>query len=238
MKPYYEHGGITIYCGDCRELIAGLSCDLLLTDPQYQLANGAKAALRNAASGRDRQLLGGTITSAHDWGELKGDHEPFDPACLLHFPRIILWGAIHYANRLPSSTSWLIWDKRCGIPSDDNADAEIAWSNLGGPVRIHRQLWKGIVRQGIENIAIQGEKLHPFQKPLDLMLWCIAQAKLSPGSLILDCYCGSGSTLLAAKQLGHRAIGIEIEERYCETSAMRLSQEVLDFGKAAQAVAS
>lgn len=199
----------------------------LVTDPQYQLANGKRATTMNASARRgDKRGLKGTITIAHDWGEMKGDDKPFDPTELLIFPEVILWGAIHYSDRLPRSTSWLVWDKRDGVASDDNADAEIAWTSVGGPVRLYRHLWKGLCRAGEENISIQGGKIHPFQKPAALMRWCI---NFTSAPTILDPFMGSGTTLVAAKNLGRRAIGIEIEEHYCEIAAKRLSQEVFDF---------
>jgi hypothetical protein len=226
VKPYYEDPSGKIYCADWREL-QSQSADLLLSDPQYQLANGKKATTMNATAKRGAKLLKGTVTIPKDWGHLQGDDEPFDPSPFLRFPKVILWGALHYANKLPNSTSWLVWDKRDGVASDDNADGELAWSNIGGPLRIHRQLWKGICRAGRENIATQGDKLHPFQKPVSLMRWCISL--VPDAQIILDPFAGSGSTLLAAKEQNRQFIGIEIEERYCEIAAKRMSQEVLQF---------
>jgi site-specific DNA-methyltransferase (adenine-specific) len=151
-----------------------------------------------------------------------GDTQPFDPAPLLRFPRVVLFGANHYADRLPPSPTWLVWDKRDGVASDDNADCELAWTNLGGPARLYRHLWRGLCRA-----SEQGQRhLHPTQKPVALMAWIIANWT-KPGDLILDPYMGSGPVLRAAKDLGRRAIGIEIEERYCEIAARRLGQEVL-----------
>lgn len=233
MKPYYSESGIDLYCGDCREVLPSLlpkpKVDLLLTDPQYQLANGKKATTmgRSAKRGGSGNLLGGTLVTNVDHGLMVGDDEPFDPAMFLGFPKVILWGAIHYANRLPNSTRWLVWDKRDGIDSDDNADCEMAWTNLRGPARLHRQLWKGICRAGEENIAISGGKLHTFQKPIALMRWCIGIA--GDAQTILDPFMGSGTTIRAAKDLGRKAIGIEINEAYCEIAANRLRQEVLQF---------
>ena len=192
-------GNATLYHGDCLEVLPVLSgIDAVIADPQYQLANGKKATTMNATANRGSRRLKGTTTIPKDWGMKHGDDVPYDPSPWLQFPKVILWGAIHYANRLPNSTSWLIWDKREGVASDDNADCEMAWSNLSGPARVHRQLWKGICRRGEENIAIQGDKFHPFQKPVALMSWCILQAKLSAGQTVLDTTWVAGQPALPA----------------------------------------
>lgn len=232
MKPYYSESGIVIYHADCREVLSSLPrIDLVLTDPQYQLANGQKATTMGAKARRsgDGNLLKGMYVTNVDHGTLRGDDEPFDPAPFLCYPKVILWGAIHYANKLPNSTRWLVWDKRDGADSDDNADCEMAWTNLTGPARLHRQLWKGICRAGVENISLSGGKMHTFQKPIALMKWCIGLA--GDCDTIFDPFMGSGTTLRAAKDLGRKAIGIEIEEKYCEIAANRLRQEVLSFNE-------
>jgi site-specific DNA-methyltransferase (adenine-specific)/modification methylase len=214
----------TVVCGDCLELMKSLpdGCvDAVITDPQYQLASGKKATTMNAFAGRGKNYLKGVTTIPHDWGSLHGDDSPLDPSPFLRFPKVILWGAIHYGNRLPNSTSWLIWDKRGSVASDDNADCEMAWSNLGGPARIYRQLWKGICRAGEENIAISGAKLHPFQKPVALMRWCIERA--GDCETILDAFLGSGTTAVAAKKLGRHFLGFEIEQKYVDIANERIA---------------
>jgi len=192
-------------------------------DPQYQLANGKKATTMNAKANRGRNYLKGIVTQPKDWGYMHGDDTPFDPSPLLRFKKAIIWGAIHFANKLPNSTSWLIWDKRDGVPSDDNADCECAWTNIGGPTRLHRQLWKGICRTGGENISIQGSKYHPFQKPLALMLWCLSLCL--DAETIIDPFIGSGTTAIACEKLNRRWIGIEISEEYCAIAKRRIIKE-------------
>lgn len=227
IKPYYEDSYTKIYHGDCLELLPEMpKVDLVLTDPQYQLANGKKSTTMNATANRGRRYLKGVTIIPKNWGKSIGDDKPFDPKPLLELhTKLILWGAIHFSSSLPNSTNWLVWDKRDGVASDDNTDCEMAWSNIGGPARLHRQLWKGICRSGQENIAIQGDKYHPFQKPISLMVWCIKLSKTI--GTILDPFMGSGTTLVAAKQLNRQAIGIETEEKHCKIAAKRLSQEVL-----------
>jgi len=210
VTPYYADDLVTIYHGDARELGLSIATPAaLVSDPPY----GIGATTANRSRGRGR------VAVAHDWPAVVGDDAPFDPAPWLEFPEVILWGANHYADRLPTSPSWLVWDKRIDLGSNDSADCEIAWTNLGGPARVFRHRWQGMLRD-----SERGESYHPTQKPVALMRWCIG---MTVAPLVIDPFMGSGSTLVAAKSLGRRAIGIEIEERYCEIAARRCAQEVL-----------
>ncbi len=132
--------------------------------------------------------------------------------------QVIVWGGNYFG--FEASRCWLVWDKENG----DNyfADCELAWTNLDMAVRIFRFRWQGML-QG--NMADKEDRKHPTQKPTPLMNWCIGLA--DEPNTILDPFMGSGTTLRAAKDLGRKAIGIEIEEKYCEIAAKRMAQEVL-----------
>lgn len=229
MTPYYEHGGITIYHGDCRDVLPSIAqADAMITDPPYGCGLSVDYAKRfKPGVGDWWNRLDRSGNPRHV--ALHGDSEPFDPAHLLAFgaPAKVLWGGNWFANRLPESGGWWVWDKRNGRRDVSEADwpmgeGEIAWANIGKGVRIFRHTWFGLIRD-----SEPGSHLHPTQKPVALMAWCIEQAKVPAGGLIVDPYCGSGPTLRAAKDSGRRAIGVEIEEHYCEKAAKRLSQEVL-----------
>jgi DNA modification methylase len=217
--PYYEQDGITIYHGDCREILPTLEhVDLVLTDPPYGM--GVHTDNRT----QQRSKWG----QANDYDPVAGDDEPYDPAPLMRFPRLIIFGANNFASRLPESTGWIVWDKLDGLTSkrevgfNDNSDIEIAWTNISTRSRLFRHRWMGAMK-GSE----RGQKrLHPTQKPIVLMERIIQWAT-DPGDLVLDPYMGSGSTLVAAASIGRRAIGIEISEAYCEIAARRLQQSVL-----------
>ena len=209
MRPYYEQDGITIYHGDCREILpsAWFGVDLLLADPPY----GINAVTRGKTFGTSNACETNTYIPVHD------DDRPFDPAHLLGFPKVVLWGANHYADKLPAESCWLTWDKRDGLKSNPLADCELAWSNLGGPARLFHHRWMGMIRDSETE-----RRLHPTQKPVALMRWCLSIAK--PTGAVCDPYMGSGPVLLASREFGVPAIGIEIEERYCEIAARRLEE--------------
>jgi DNA modification methylase len=127
----------------------------------------------------------------------------------------IIWGANHFANLLPPSSGWLVWDK---MQRDFSfSDGELAWTSLPLKLKI-----MSISRSSSNKESV---KAHPTQKPVALMKWCIGLVK--DANLILDPFCGSGTTLVAAKQLGRKAIGVEISEAYCKIAVERLKQEIL-----------
>lgn len=213
MKPYYEEKGITIYHGDCREILPSLPMvDLVLTDPPY----GIKADNRN------RILSRGKLAKPTDYGESDWDgqtpNEHTMALCRTRGINCILWGGNYFDS--PPSPAWLVWDKMNG--ANDFADCELAWTNLKQAVRLFRFMWNGMLRQG-ESRGVP--RVHPTQKPVELMTWCISFAPNA--KTILDPFMGSGTTLRAAKDLGRKAIGIEVSEKYCEIAARRMSQEVL-----------
>lgn len=215
IKPYYEHAGITIYHGDCREIVPYLSkVDLLLTDPPYGM-NWNTDSTRFSGGHAPSSLKRGRGRS--DWGNISGDNQPFEPGPWLDYDRVILWGCNHYAAKLPPGTT-LVWIKRFDSGFQTFlSDAELAWMKGGCGV---------YCRRDTSLLSYTAKRYHPSQKPVSLMTWCIRTAGLDKGSL-LDPFMGSGTTLMAAKVLGLSAIGIEIEEHYCEIAVERLAQELL-----------
>jgi site-specific DNA-methyltransferase (adenine-specific) len=210
MKPYFQDESVTIYHADCRDILPLLpKVGLVLTDPPYGIAHPTDYASR----GR------GKLANCRDYAPVYGDDGPFDPAAWLGMDvPLILWGGNHYASRLPDSDGWLVWDKQ-RPEALDQSTCELAWTNCIHGVRIFHWLWNGMMRRGDEDLV------HPTQKPVALFKWCLQW--LSDARLILDPFMGSGTTLRAAKDLGRKAIGIEIEEKYCEIAAKRMSQSVM-----------
>lgn len=218
MKPFYEHAGITIYHGDCREIAPPRNLDLLLTDPPYGINLDTNYSQRNSSNIRGR-----------DYAPLHGDNEMgefgwlFKVGCLK-----VIFGANNWPDQIqfnPKTCGWICWDKRT------NQDADRI---LGSPfelaVVIGQRTYEMIRLQhcGVKNAdGDNSGRFHPTQKPVRLMHRIIEMYR--PNS-IFDPFMGSGTTLIAAKNLRCRAIGIEIEEKYCEIAAKRLSQEVFEFG--------
>jgi site-specific DNA-methyltransferase (adenine-specific) len=214
MKPYYQDNAVTIYLGDCREILPQIEpVDLVLTDPPYGISYKHSGA--------------GLMSTVRHSEAVTGDDKIFDAKFLLEYSEVIIWGANHFCHSLPQDKGrWLIWDKADGRHDIDSfGDAELGWHSIGRAARIFRYAWKGVccVKVGEDN----GNRYHPTMKPQGLMRWCISLSK-STGT-ILDPFMGSGTTLRAAKDLGRKAIGIEIEEKYCEIAARRMSQEVLNL---------
>lgn len=220
MKPYYEdsQSGIVIYHGDCREIAPALTgITAVISDPPY----GMGWAFTGQGSGGRAQGGRNSVTKGE---RVFGDGEPFDPSAWLSYQSVVLWGMHHYPDKLQRG-SVLVWVKK--YPDAYGtflSDADLAWMKGGCGV---------YVSPTVNPASFQADKIHPTQKPVAIMRWCINRAGLSADATILDPYImGSGSTLVAAKEMGIRATGIEIEERYCEIAAKRLAQEVL-FGRLA-----
>jgi DNA modification methylase len=200
MTPYYADDLVTIYHGDCREWTGAFGA--VLTDPPYGIG-AHEMTLGNGARRVDR--------GDRDW-----DSERAEVGWLVDAGvPTILWGGNYFG--LPPSRCWLVWDK--GTGDNDYADCELAWTNLD---RVVKRYYRGWVGQNARETSEQ--RYHPTQKPVSLMRWCLG---FLPAAIVLDPFMGSGSTLVAAKESGRPAIGIELEERYCEIAARRCSQEVL-----------
>ena len=213
MTPYYSDDCVTIYHGRWQDL-EWPDPDLVLADPPY----GIKHPTDFASRGRS------TKGKPLDYRPVVGDDMTFDPAPWLGLAPLILWGANYYADALPPSNSWLVWDKRVreGVGVNDQADGELAWSNATKGVRIFRHMWNGMWRD-----SERGEHYHPTQKPVALMRWCLGKAGLREGQMVYDPFMGSGPVPVAAKSLGLRCVAVEVDEAYCERAALRCSQGVL-----------
>ena len=188
-----------------------LAIDLVLTDPPYGISHPTNY------KGRGRSVL----AECKDYREVMGDDVQFDPQWILSLDvPTILWGGNYFADKLPPMSGWLIWDKM-RPHTLDQATAEMAWTNCVKGARMFRYMWNGMLRDGDDVLV------HPTQKPIALMRWCLSLKWTENLQTIFDPYMGSGTTLRAAKDLGRKAIGIELDEGYCEIAANRMAQEVM-----------
>ena len=211
MKPYYQDEWVTIYHGDCREILPQLpKVDLVLTDPPYGV-------------GRDKGFGG---SSAGAWGSIArrqyNDDWDYKPdgdllgMVIKSGEKVIIFGGNFF--ELPIGSHWLVWDKLNTMPS--YGDCELAWTNIKrNSIKKYTFEYNGLL--GKENY-----RFHPTQKPIKLFAKIIVDYSES-GQLILDPFLGSGTTAYCAKKLNRKCIGIEKEEKYCEIAAKRCSQSVM-----------
>ncbi len=225
MTPYWQSadGSITVYCARWEDVhAAGLvgKPDLIHADPPY----GASTKTRRLKSypgymKRPQRGVQGGQAHQRDFPEVVGDERAFDPSSILALDRpTVAWGAPYFADKLPPSPSWLWWDKRDGVRSNDFGDGELAWTNLGGPARQFAHLWNGLCRAS----ETDGKHLHPTQKPVALSTYVFQRAKLKPGARVFVPYLGSGPDLPAAQAMGLRVVACEVVRDYCDTAIGRL----------------
>ncbi len=195
-------GRAQLWLGDCRDVEFPLEA-AIVSDPPYGIA------FVKGSGGKGKH-------SVRNIAPIHGDAEPFDPARWLTFSSCILWGANHYAARLPHGR-WLAWDKLAGLTEFDSfSDVEFAWRNGRGKDRIFSHLWKGICKDSEKGGK---ERWHPTQKPVSLMEWCIAPLA---EQTIADPYMGSGTTGIAAVKMGRSFIGCEIDPAYFDIACRRI----------------
>lgn len=219
MKPYYEADGITLYHGDCREITAWLDADVLVTDPPYGYNHRSGGGPRGAASWRNTEIANDSDTSSRDavlclWGDR--------PA--------LVFGSWK-RRRPPTTRALLVWDKggHAGM-----GDLSLPWKPNHEEVYVLGKGFSGPRSSGVISghhvVASESAgRVHPHEKPTSLLH--VLLAKCPPG-VVADPFAGSGTTLLAARAQGRRAIGVELEERYCEVIAKRLAQGDLFGGVA------
>lgn len=239
MKPYYEDGSVTIYHGDCRDVLPTLGdVDLVLTDPPYSLSVGQDhqnlpgrglrrlnffegdldwAAMTTGVVERV-MLASSTARAAYVWC----GHRQFGP----------LTEAFEGAGW---RTRFLIWRKSCPVPAPPGVGWDSAAELCVYAFREGRK-WKPPTGTKVPNVITAdsyrhgqpGKWDHPTQKPVTTA-WFPLVYSTEMDDTVLDPFAGSGTTLRTAKDLGRKAIGVEIEERYCEIAAKRCAQEVLDL---------
>lgn len=211
MNAYYDHGGVTLYLGDCREVTTWTDADVMVTDPPYGMA------VSSGWKGHHGRLTiaGDDTTETRDAALTMWT--PARPALVFTRWSLPLVGAVHR----------LTWDKGEHVGMGDLAEP---WKPntedvyvFGKGFRASRRGSSVLRFNAVAGTAhrAHGGRWHPTEKPLDLMETLI---NVCPPGVVADPFAGSGATLVAARNLGRRAVGVEIEERYCEIIARRLDQ--------------
>ncbi len=197
---------VTLYHGDCLDILPTLAAvDCVVTDPPYGIG---ESSARNSSRSH--------MVSARNYGEYTWDNKLSQAhigALLTAGNNQVIFGGNYYADWLPPSSGWIVWDK---VNSGDFADCELAWTSYRRAVRKIAYMWNGMIKQKPE------ERFHPTQKPLSVMLWVI-ENYTKPGDTILDPFMGSGTTGVACVQLGRSFIGIELEKRYFDIAQKRIA---------------
>jgi DNA modification methylase len=202
MKHEILADGIEIYCGDCREILPTLGkVDAVVTDPPYGIGKDGQKQSSGKHGGRKAyEFLG--------WDKSRPERSVFD-LILSAADQHLIWGGNYFADFLPATGKWLVWDKGQRI---NQSDGELAWTSHYGALRIFE----------LNRVALMTDgALHPTQKPVEIMKWSIEQ--LEPAVSILDPFMGSGTTGVAAVNLGRKFIGIEIEPKYYEIAKKRIT---------------
>ena len=221
LTPYYEHGGIVIYHGDCREILPYVACDAIVTDPPYKLSQEYSASVDAdnlvavASVGWVAPLLlqsiriGGMAAVFYDTRIL--------PLALEAFRK----SGWKYLRHLTLYRRWGVASKTHGWMS--TSDFVLLFQRPGAKEAYYGDTNHDVFVKGSPEPESYG---HPSQKPLVFVRQLVANLT-PPHGVVCDPWAGSGTSLVAAQHLSRRAIGIEIEERYCEIAAKRLQQEVL-----------
>ena len=211
MKPYYQDNFATIYHGDSREIIPTLEpVDLVLTDPPYGMDY---QSARRIDHQRFKKIVGDTQFPTWIFDLLKPSNAMF------------VWCRWDNLRDIPKPKSFIVWDKGCHSMGDLNHEFGRQWEGCAFyPGKSHKFNHRpvDVIRVARVNpVAL----CHPNEKPVAVLVPLLR----SHAGNVLDPFMGSGTTLRAAKDLGRKCIGIEIEEKYCEIAAKRLRQEVFEF---------
>lgn len=216
----------TIIHGDCNDILHTLDFNAIVTDPPYGINFNKGEQKNNSVS--------------YSTKKIHGDDKPFDPSPLIKLcgwkntpskksleKPLVIFGVNHYLDKLPQGMGTMCcWDKACGQgPKSNFVDGEFFWINRIITRNIFHHMWLGCIREGQDNSG-RSKRYHVSQKPVELMMWCMDQARIGLGKVVVDPYMGSASTGIACLQTGRKFVGIEIDEENFESSRVRLQNQI------------
>lgn len=216
LGKVYQLGEHRLMCGDSTDagsvaiLMDGQKADMVFTDPPYGISivgDNGKIGARNLAKNRvySKVIADDTTETAEKAYKILKTYSN----------KLIIWGGNYFVDFLDFSDGWIIWDKRGDMNSNNFADGEMAWCSFHTPVRIYKQIWNGMIREGEHE-----NRVHPTQKPIK-MLGEILKDFTKDGEIVLDVFGGSGSTLIACEQLGRKCYMMELDPKYCDVIRKR-----------------
>lgn len=221
MTPYFTDGTVTIYHGDCREILPTLEYDCVVTDPPYGVDLGSHAGATEKRAG---YLIKQGYDSYDDTLEnLRSVVVPAIALALTRAKRGAVWCAGSRIREFPEASCVGGVFMPSGVGRNAWGFTNMAFVLLYGSAP---GLENGAHHTAIRSTATAEKNGHPCPKPLAWMTWLVGLA-VAAGETVVDPFMGSGTTLRAAKDLGRKAIGIEIDEKYCEIAARRMSQQTL-----------
>jgi DNA modification methylase len=210
----------TFICADSIEVLREIpdkAFDLCLTDPPYGIGWDRENLSMNTGlrvDGSFRKIKTWNNPKPKNYTTKEWDQErPDDFSQIFRTSKKnIIWGG-NYFN-FPVSGGWIVWDKEVVMPS--LSKCELAWTNCNEHVEIFRYLWAGYAKK------VPEERFHPTQKPVSLFVWCLLNYS-KPGDLIIDPFCGSGTTALACHKTGRKFLCIDKDEEYIKIAQQRYS---------------
>ena len=209
IKSHYVMCADSTVKENVEKLMNGEKADMVFTDPPY----GIDIAKTGKVGGRK-------LAKVNDYSPIIGDNTietavKTIPILVEYSKDQIIWGGNYYANHLPNSSCWVVWDKN---NTGNFADCELAWTSYNKSAKLYKQTWNGMIREGESE-----KRVHPTQKPVGLAEYCF---KTFEPSSVLDVFLGSGSTLIACEQTDRTCYGMELSEAYTDVVRKRWAKYV------------
>ena len=216
-----------LMCGDATnredvsKLVGDEKINLVLTDPPYGMKAQNKAGTighvdkRKVAEWMQRESYPDGIATKK-YPMLIGDNSQESARKNYEIvkdltDKLIIWGGQYFADFLPVNGGWLFWNKQTSLPSF--SDGELAYTSIGKRVKMYTHMWNGVFREGAQNLNGK-TRYHPTQKPVELFMKILDDYS-KPDNIILDCFGGSGTTLIACEMAGRTCFMMEISPEYC-----------------------
>jgi len=219
LGDLFEIGEHRLLCGDSTDsdqvakLMNGQKADMVFTDPPY----GIKVVGKNGKVGGDNLAKNGVYAEIIGDDTTETAKEFYDTCISLGMENFIIWGGNYFTDFLEPKPCWIIWDKRGDMNSNNFADGEMAWTSFDSPVRIKKQIWSGMIKEGES-----GKRVHPTQKPINLCAELLQE--YTKGNNVFDGFGGSGSTMVACQQINKKCFMIEMSPNYIQVIIDRMKK--------------